>query len=297
MTDVTVIVVNYNTSAEARRCVESAAADLESVRLNAEATGGTAWQAIIIDNASSDGPAAQLRGLARTTLVENARNVGFGAAVNQAVRLSDAPLLWLLNPDCEVAAGAFAALADTLTRHPDCAIAAPQLLNSDGSTQASARGEPDAWTGLFGRHSLLTKFFPSSSLSRRNLPAADLVTSGVESAAVDWVMGAAMLMRRDRFDAVGGFDEGYFMYWEDADLCRRLRARGWRTRYVPRARVAHAGGVSAKRSGAAAIRAFHDSAYRYYATHVVPQWWHPLRWFARIALTGRAWWRSRRASR
>jgi N-acetylglucosaminyl-diphospho-decaprenol L-rhamnosyltransferase len=288
MSDALVIVVNYNTSAEARRCVESALRDLESSRSS---------EAIVIDNASSDGPSAQLRDLPRTRLIENATNVGFGAAVNQAVRLTDAPLLWLLNPDCEVLPGAFAALRQTLEQHPDCAIAAPQLLESDGSTQASARGEPDAWTGLFGRHSLLTKFFPSSALSRRNLPAADIVASGVESAAVPWVMGAAMLIRRDRFDAVGGFDERYFMYWEDADLCRRLRQQGWTTRYVPRARVAHAGGVSAKRSGAAAIRAFHDSAYRYYATHVVPQAWHPLRWIARAALTGRAWWRMRGARR
>jgi N-acetylglucosaminyl-diphospho-decaprenol L-rhamnosyltransferase len=282
---VSVIVVNYRAGELTRRCIEFAARDLADV----------GWSAIVVDNSASDPEADPLRAddLARTTLIGNDRNVGFGAAINQAVRTTGAPLLWLLNPDCEVLAGTFAALSATLDRHPECAIAAPQLLNADGSTQASARGDPGAWTGLFGRNTLLTKFFPSAAVARRNLPAADLVASGVESAPVDWVMGASMLVRREPFDLAGGFDERYFLYWEDADLCRRLRERGWSTRYVPAARVIHSGGASAKTRSREATRAFHRSAYLYYATHVVPSPWHPARWFARAALTARAWWRMR----
>jgi N-acetylglucosaminyl-diphospho-decaprenol L-rhamnosyltransferase len=281
---VTVIVVNYRGGALTRRCVESAAQDLSPVD----------WSAIVVDNSAGDPEpdAVRLNDLPRTTLISNERNVGFGTAINQAARSTDAPLLWLLNPDCEVLPGAFATLAATLDRHPECAIAAPQLLNSDGSVQASARGEPSAWTGLFGRNTLLTRFFPSSGVARRNLPAADLVASGVESAPVDWVMGAAMLVRREPFDLAGGFDERYFLYWEDADLCRRLRERGWSTRYVPLARVKHSGGASAKTGSREATRAFHRSAYLYYSTHVVPSPWHPARWFARVALPVRAWWRT-----
>jgi N-acetylglucosaminyl-diphospho-decaprenol L-rhamnosyltransferase len=284
--DVAVIVINFNTSALARRAVETAAADLALAP-------GHAWTAIIVDNASSDGGPALLQGLPQTRVIANDTNAGFGAAINQAARATGARLLWLLNPDCEVVPGAFATLTATLEQHPECAIAAPQLLNADGTVQASARGEPSAWTGLFGRHTLLTRFFPSSTVARRNLPAADLVASGVDSAPVDWVMGAAMLIRREAFDLVGGFDERYFLYWEDADLCRRLRERGWTTRYVPRARVVHAGGASAKTRSREATRAFHRSAYLYYATHVVPSPWNPVRWFARAALTARAWWRMR----
>lgn len=283
--DVAVIVINFNTSAQARRAIETAAADL--------ARAGRSWTAIVVDNASSDEGTVALQGLPRTVVIANEKNVGFGAAVNQAARATGARLLWLLNPDCEVEPGALATLEATLDRHPECAIAAPQLLNADGSVQASARGEPSAWTGLFGRNTLLTRFFPSSEVARRNLPAADLVASGVESAPVDWVMGAAMLIRREPFDLAGGFDERYFLYWEDADLCRRLRERGWSTRYVPRARVMHSGGASAKTRSRDATRAFHRSAYLYYATHVVPSPWHPARWFARAALTARAWWRTR----
>ena len=182
-------------------------------------------------------------------------------------------------------------LRRTLGEHRKCAIAAPRLLNGDGSVQASARGEPSAWTGLFGRHGLLTRLFPASAAARRNLPAADLVQADVDSAIVDWVMGACMLIRRDRFAEVGGFDERYFLYWEDADLCRRLRARGYETRYVPGAQVVHVGAVSSGTRSSFATREFHRSAYRYYATHVVPTPWHPARGFARLALTLRSWWR------
>jgi len=283
MSAVTLVIVNFNTGSLARRAVESAAADLTHVD----------WDAIVVDNASTSDGVEALDGLPRTRIVANPRNVGFGAAVNGAARETHAPLLWLLNPDCEVMPGAFRALRETLDAHVDCAIAAPRLLNADGSVQASARGEPTAWTGLFGRHSLLTRFFPSSPVARRNLPAEDLVTAGVDSAPVDWVMGAAMLVRRAAFDRVGGFDERYFLYWEDADLCRRLRQIGLSTRYVPRAIVRHPGGASASTQSAFATRAFHASAYRYYATHVVPSPWHPARWLARVALPLRAWWRSR----
>lgn len=278
---VDVIVVTYNSRQAARRCIETAAADVREHD----------WRVVAVDNASSDGTVSSLAGLERTTVIANDVNAGFGAAVNQAAAASQAPLLWILNPDCVVHPGAFAALAATLDADGGCAIAAPQLLNADGTVQASARGNPTAWTGLFGRHSLLSRLLPRSPQARRNLPAQDLVASGVESAPVDWVMGAAMLVRRDRFEAVGGFDRRYFLYWEDADLCRRLWARGWSTRYVPAARVTHAGGESAASNPAFAIRAFHRSAYRYYATHVVPSPWHPMRWLAWAALTARAYWR------
>ena len=283
MTQVAVIIVNFNTGADAIACAAAAATDLASVP----------HELIVVDNASADDSVQRLRLAAGIRLIANQTNRGFGAAINQAARTTDAALLWILNPDCRVEPGTFATLLRTLDAHSDCAIAAPQLLNADGTVQASARGEPDAWTGVFGRHSILTRFFPNAGAARRNLPAADLVASGVESAPVDWVMGAAMLVRRQPFDRVGGFDERYFLYWEDADLCRRLRDTGWTTRFVTGARVRHPGGASARTASRLATRAFHDSAYRYYATHVVRSPLHPARWFAKVALGIRAAWRAR----
>jgi N-acetylglucosaminyl-diphospho-decaprenol L-rhamnosyltransferase len=282
-----VIIVNYNAGAHLAACLDSIARDR---RLDGA-------EVFVVDNDSTDGSerAAECRG-PRVRLVRNRTNRGFGAAVNQAAGMTGASRLLLLNPDCEVSEGAVDLLLAALDRDPRAAVAAPQLLDEDGSTQASARGDPSAATGLFGRHSLLARVFPDAAPARRNLPARDIVASGVESAEVDWVMGACMLLRRDAFDEVHGFDEGYFLYWEDADLCRRLRMRGYRTLYIPAARVRHAGARSAESSRAArriAMRHFHRSAYRYYATHVARSPWHPARWVARVALPIRAWWKAR----
>jgi GT2 family glycosyltransferase len=282
--DAAIVIVSYRSGEAARTCLDAAIADLGSVR----------WEAVVVDNASDGNGLAAASLLPNVRLVANPINVGFGAAVNQAARATSAPLLWLLNPDCVVQPDAFAALRRVLEGDPRCAIAAPRLMNVDGTVQESARGEPRALTGLFGRNTWLTRYFPSSRIVRRNLRAAELVASGAESATIDWAMGAAMLVRREAFDEVGGFDERFFLYWEDADLCRRLRDRGWTVRYVPGSRVTHAGGASAKTDPALAARAFHRSAYLYYSLHVVPARWHPLRGLARVALTLRAEWRARR---
>lgn len=277
-TDIAVIIVNFNAGEHIRTCIESVIADLAVVSSTV----------VVVDNASTDDSDRLVKHMPGVSLIRNDTNRGFGAAVNQAARLTSAPFLWLLNPDCRVLPGTFARLSATLSGHETCAIAAARLLNADGTVQASARGEPSAWTGLFGRHGVLTKLFPRSAAARRNLPAADLVNADVESAVVDWVMGACMLIRRDRFVEVGGFDERYFLYWEDADLCRRLRARGYETRYVPGAQVVHVGAVSSATRSGLATREFHRSAYRYYATHVVATPWHPARGFAFVALTLRS---------
>ena len=137
------------------------------------------------------------------------------------------------------------------------------------SVQGSARGDPDMLTGLFGRTSSLRRTAAVARRSRGGTWSPER-TRRAQSIVVDWVSGACMLVRREALEAVGGFDERYFLYWEDADLCRRLRARGYTIRYVPArdrgARVGH----SSRTARAASIRAFHESAYLYYATHVAP---------------------------
>ncbi len=131
------------------------------------------------------------------------------------------------------------------------------------------------WTGVFGRTSVLSRYLPRLAVVRRNLVSSALASSAHLSHRVDWVSGACMLIRRDGLASVDGFDEGYFLYWEDADLCRRLRNAGWETRYMTGAAAVHDVGQSSRNARRLANREFHRSAYRYYATHVVPQWWHP----------------------
>jgi GT2 family glycosyltransferase len=283
--DIAAVIVNYNAGEELHHALAALAVALE----------GRNWAGVVVDNASTDGSVAAVDAFApRVRLVRNAENVGFGRGVNQGAVQAVAPLLLLVNPDCRLESGAFAAMTRELDERPRCAIVGPRVLNPDGTPQGSARGDPDMLTGLFGRTSRLRRLLPWLPASRRNV--ADAVASAHASMTVDWVSGACMLIRREAFDAVGGFDERYFLYWEDADLCRRLRARGHEIRYVPAATAVHIVGNSSRTAQAASVRAFHHSAYVYYTTHVAPGAMDPRRPLARILLAARAWASLRRRS-
>jgi hypothetical protein len=223
----------------------------------------------------------------RARLLRNEENVGFARGMNQGLTATTGALVLVMNPDCRLVPGSIRALSEELERFPRCAIAGPRILNPDGSVQGSARGDPDMLTGLFGRSTMLRRLFPSLAVSRRNVIAAE-GQSGDSSMSVDWLSGACMLARREALNRVHGFDERYFLYWEDADLCRRLRAHGYEVRYVPAATATHDVGQSSKTLKAPAIRAFHASAYLYYGTHVAP---HSgvKRLVARALLSARCW--------
>jgi N-acetylglucosaminyl-diphospho-decaprenol L-rhamnosyltransferase len=291
--EVSAIVVNYNAGDDLRAALRSIADEM----------AGRAWEAMVVDNASSDGSADVANEFApRVRLIANRHNVGFGRAVNQALASVTAPRVLIMNPDCRLEPGAMAALAHVLDWDPACAIVGPRILDPDGAVQGSARGDPDMLTGLFGRASALRRLLPRLPVSKRNVVEIDGAfpgarvsgtgpgTTGPGAASgivVDWVSGACMLARRCALEAIGGFDERYFLYWEDADLCRRLRNRGYRIRYVPAATAVHRIGQSSRTAPARAIRAFHESAYLYYTTHVAPGRFNPKRWIARAVLSAR----------
>jgi GT2 family glycosyltransferase len=272
---VSVVIVNYNSGRHLARCLQSLKDHLPE----------NAWDCCVVDNASSDGServASQFG--SRVRLQRNDRNAGFARAANQGIAATSGELVLILNPDCGLMAEAICVLTGELQLHPTCALVGPRVLNPDGSIQASARGDPTMVTGLFGRSTLLTRVFPASRAARNNLRVHLPPEPGTRSVEVDWVSGACMLARRDALQAVGGFDERYFLYWEDADLCRRLRMDGYSVRYVPDARVMHEGGGSSNPSPSVAVRAFHQSAYTYYVTHVASGRWHPQRWLAWLIL-------------
>jgi GT2 family glycosyltransferase len=279
------VLVNYNAGDELRRALASIAADWS----------GRSWEAVVVDNASSDGSGAVVAEFApRVRLIANTTNAGFGRGVNQGAAATSAPLILVINPDCVLEPGATAMMLAELRRRDRCAIVGPRILDPDGSVQGSARGDPDMFTGLFGRTGVLRRLLPSLAVSQRNV-LDDTVAASADGRAVDWVSGACFLARRAALDEVGGFDEGYFLYWEDADLCRRLRARGWEIRYVAGATAVHRVGHSSRTARAASVRAFHASAYRYYATHVAPGVLNPKRLMARLLLAARCWLRLRTA--
>jgi hypothetical protein len=278
--EIAAILVNYNAGGELARALRSIADEMV----------GRAWEAFVVDNASSDGSGASVTDFApMVQLVQNPENVGFSRGVNQGLAASTAPLVLIMNPDCRLVAGAVAALRGVLDARPDCAIVGPRILNPDGSVQGSARGDPDMLTGLFGRTALLGKLVPFLAVAKRNVVAEEAIRSGEQSVVVDWLSGACMLARRTALGQVGGFDERFFLYWEDADLCRRLRSRGHHVRYVPSATAIHRVGQSSRTARTFAIRAFHRSAYLYYTTHVAPAPLNPKRALARAILNTRCW--------
>jgi GT2 family glycosyltransferase len=185
--------------------------------------------------------------------------------VNQGLRASRGQYALILNPDVILQPSAALRLMQFMIAHPDAAGAGPRLLDPDGAVQGSARRDPSAWTGLFGRSAPLTRLFPGNRLSQRELPA--LSTFGDEPVPVDWVFGACLVVRRAAWEQVGLLDERFFLFWEDADWGLRFRQAGWGVYYVPAASGTHFVGTSRAGRPLASTLDFHVSAYRYYRKH------------------------------
>lgn len=217
---------------------------------------------LVIDNSSAlDGLWEQPSAKPGYRWVRAPENLGYGAACNLGARLARGESLLFLNADLTLEPDACQRLDDAIDGRPEVAVAGPRIHDADGKIELSARSFPNVTTGVLGRSSLATRWL--AALGRTPAAVGDaLATSGL----VDWVSGACMLVRRSSFDRVGGFDEAYWMYWEDADLCRRLRRSGQRTMICVEARAHHATGSSG--TSARTIEAFHRSAARYFTVHL-----------------------------
>ena len=250
-----IIIVNYNSTDFLLKCLESVY----------ETLGEYSAIVRIQDNASSDRVHRITERFPAAILTRNERNIGFAAAVNQALKQSSSPYVILLNPDSYVLKDFFHNIVGFMEMNPQIGITGPRILDSDGSVQGSARSFPTALTSLFGRSSLLTRLFPNNPIT-----SANLLTSrcdGVHPMEVDWVSGACMIVRRKAIDAVGIFDERFFMYWEDADWCRRMRDGGWKVVYFPQASVVHYVGGSSNQIVLKSQIAFHKSVYLLFEKH------------------------------
>jgi GT2 family glycosyltransferase len=279
---VAVLIVNYHVYEELDRALSSMEPFLRS-----------GDEVVVVDQESAAGAIDGVRRRhPRVTFVLTDRNVGFAAGVNLAARASTAPFLLLLNPDAVMDEPVIDRLERFLIDHPRAGIVGPRVLNDDGTVQASARRFPGFSTLFAGRSTWLTRRFPGNWLSTWNLPARQADTA----TAVDWLAGSCLMTRRSLFDALQGFDESFFLYWEDADFCRRAEAHGWERIYLPTVAVRHAGGRSAASNPAPAIRAFHASAFRLYQKHAGPLG-RTVAPVARLALWLRGEWFARQAER
>jgi hypothetical protein len=248
------LIVNYRAYTELASCLES----LRRFRTDD-------LEVIVVDHASE--PAATvplLRRFPSIRLIDVSSNPGFAAGVNRAAGAARGKYLLLLNPDCVVDEDVAHTLASWLDEHANVGVVGPLVRDPDGSVQASARRFPGATTGFAGRSSWLSRVWPTNRWTRRNLLAREVLSDPVE---VDWVSGACMMVRRTAFEAIDGMDEQFFLYWEDADLCFRLKQRGWLTTYDPTVAVTHLTGRSSAQARRESLIAFHRSAFRYYRKH------------------------------
>jgi len=254
------IVVNYNSTGYLIDCIESIyrAAGENDIRIFVE------------DNASTDNVEQIKKAFPHVNLNINHTNIGFGAAVNQAIKRGNSPYIVLINPDSQVESGLFDIAVDYIKDAPDIGILGPRILDKDGAVQGSARSFPTPLTALFGRQSFFSRLFPHNRITRANLLAHK--SDGKTPMKVDWVSGACMLIRRVSIEQVGLLDEQFFMYWEDADWCRRMREAGWQVVYFPQATVFHYVGKSSSKLMVRSIFEFHKSVYllfnKYYSGYL-----------------------------
>jgi GT2 family glycosyltransferase len=238
--ELSIIIVNWNGGELLRRSVESAITCPPSVE----------YEVVVVDNASSDDSVAMLRASelasklmdsGRLRIIENSENRGFGQANNQAFALTESPFLLLLNPDAEVTEGSIDKLIATVRSRPTVGAAGPKILNADGSLQISAwRNPPAAWEILLSQMKLYL-------LLPRRL-RGELLLGGHwdhnRERQVPMLGGAALLVRREVIEQVGGFDERFHMYGEDNDWCLRIVRAGWQLIFQPAAVVLHHGAQS-----------------------------------------------------
>ena len=244
-----ILIVNWNVRDLLRDCLRS----IERGR------GDRAVEVIVVDSASADGSAAMVAAeFPWVTLLSQTDNVGFPRGNNIALARARGDYLLLLNPDTVVLDDALTVLIDYLRTYPDVGAVGPQLLNPDGSVQSSRRRFPTLATG-FLESTWLEGLSPGVL---RRYYALDLPDD--QTADVDWLTGACILVPRVVYERVGGLDEGYFMYSEELDWCRRIKAAGWRVVYHPAARVVHHVGKSSEQAVTARHINFQRAKLRYF---------------------------------
>ncbi len=243
-----VITVNYRSWPYTLKCIDSL-----------YQTGYKDFEVVIVNN--DQGSTPEIPHPVR--LIRNPENVGFARACNQGVNVSEGENVIFINPDTLVEDDFFESLEKFLDENLRAGVVGPRIVGDGGDVQLTARKELSFVSGFLGRTSLLTRLFPQNQLIKRLFPAARKLTGPT---AVDWVSGTCMTVRRRALEEIGPMDERFFMYFEDADLCRRAREAGWLVYYLPQVEVFHHSGASS-RNRSRAIWDLHRSAFLYHRKH------------------------------
>lgn len=253
-----IIIVNWNT-------VELTTQAFDAVF---KETTGFEYEVILVDNHSSDNSVEVIKKkFPQVRLIENSENRGFGKANNQAMQIAQGDYIFLLNSDTIILDHAINRLVSYLDQHPDVMCVGPRLLNKDLTFQHACRrnlpNPENAFFHLFGLAKIFTK--SKTVTAYKKFTDDPLITEPVEA-----ISGAAMMFRREVFETIGGFDEMFFMYAEDLDLCKRIKDKGWKTVYVSDARIIHLGGASSGKRRKASLINFYEAMWMYYQKHFAP---------------------------
>ena len=248
---VDVVVVSYNTKDLLLECLTSVF----------ESTRSRNVRVVVVDNASQDGSLEAVRGLfPQTKAISNTTNIGFGAACNQAIRITDSPFILLLNSDARLTSQAFNALCDCFEQNARCGAAGCRLIDAEGTEETITR----SFLTPLNQALELAGIKFGSTLQRSIRPT---IEAGRADCSVDWISGACLMLRRVAIEEAGLFDEAFFMYSEDEDLCFRLRKTGWSVCYCGEATAIHHRAGSSRLNKDQALRQFYESQILFLSKH------------------------------
>jgi N-acetylglucosaminyl-diphospho-decaprenol L-rhamnosyltransferase len=236
---------------------------------------------VVVDNVpGGDRELAQALTGSGSRIVARPDNPGYGGGINAGVATLDPEISWILvvNPDITLDAGTLDELVRVGDSEPTIGAVGPRIRDFDGTTYPSARAIPSLRLGV--GHALFGDFVPGNPWTRRYHQFADYDTER----AAGWLSGACVLVRRTAFDDIGGFDDEYFMYFEDVDFGFRLGINGWRNVFVPSATVEHEGGHSTRQNSTSMIAAHHTSARRWVGKRYPGIVWWPVRIVVTVGL-------------
>lgn len=251
MVDLSFIIVSWNVAALLKACLES----IQRARNTPYAI-----EIIVVDSGSSDATLAMLRQeYPQVKVLAQTENLGFTRCNNIGLAVAQGRYVMLLNPDTEVVDDALARMIAYLDSNPAVGIVGPHTLNTDGTHQSTRRRFPNLALAFF-ESTWLQPFAPKSLLNRYYVREVE----DNATADVDWVQGSALMARREVYAQLGGLDEGYVMYSEEMDWCKRAKNAGWRVVYLGTAKIIHHGGKSTEQATARKHIHFQESKLRYF---------------------------------
>ncbi len=259
--ELSIIIVNFHNSHTLEKCLDSIPKGVQNID----------YEIILVNNSPRDGDLSNaIKDHPSVRRIENRINLGFAKANNQAFDQSKGKTILLLNPDTVLTDNSVNNMLNYLHQHAEIGLLGAKLLDPDGTLQYSCRRFPTLWTGLFNRYSIMTKLFPENPFTRQYLMLDFDHNSARE---VDWVSGSCMMMSRELFLSIGKFDECYFLFNEDVDLCHRVKQAGKKVVYYPDAQVFHHISSSNNKLAAKTILRRHQGMVYYYQKNCRPSAW------------------------